>query len=128
MLELNKDSVAILGVQEHDRLAVRADLGLRSEAPDLVGLDRLDGIVDVVHLDADVVEAAVLVALKEGADRALLAEWVQELQLGVAEVNKDGRHAVLGEGLIATAVSYKNEQAAWTIIRKQSTYHEHGTN
>ena len=49
--------------------------------PDVLGLEVLDGGVDVVDLDADVVDAAGRVLLEEAGDGRLVSERVQQLDL-----------------------------------------------
>ena len=49
--------------------------------PDVLGFEVLDGGVDVVDLDADVVDAAGRVLLEEAGDGRLVSERVQQLDL-----------------------------------------------
>ena len=49
--------------------------------PDVFRLEVLDGGVDVVDLDADVVDAARRVLLEEAGDGRLVPERVQQLDL-----------------------------------------------
>lgn len=91
--------MAILGVQEHDGLAVGADLGDWVEGLDALGHEVVDGLGDIVDLDADVVDASGLVLVQESLDGRVLAIGVQQLDLGVAELDKDGVDTVLGQGL-----------------------------
>ena len=49
--------------------------------PDVLGLEILDGGVDVVDLDADVVDAAGRVLLEEAGDGRLVSQRVQQLDL-----------------------------------------------
>lgn len=91
--------MAVLGVQEHDGLAVGADLGDWVEGLDALGHEVVDGLGDIIDLDADVVDASGLVLVQEPLDGRVLAIGVQQLDLGVAELDKDGVDAVLGQGL-----------------------------
>jgi len=119
LLELHQHAVHRLGMQEHDRLAMSADLGLLVEHHDAPGLQLLDGLVDVLDLEAHVVDAARRLGLEEVLDGALLAEWPQELELGVAEVHEYSRDAVLGEVLsvsrgVRTIYGSDWGRASWT--------------
>ena len=52
-------------MQEHDRFAVSSDPRLRTQTADILALNIGHSGVDVVDLDADVVDAASLVLLQE---------------------------------------------------------------
>ena len=64
--------------------------------------------MDVLDLDAHVVDAAILVLVQVVFDGALVAERVQQLQLGVAQVDKHCRDAVLGQRLGRAALAAKD--------------------
>lgn len=96
LLQLDQGAVAVLGMQEDDGLAVGTDLGDRVESLDTLGHEVVDGLGDVVDLDADVVDAAGLVLVQEPLDGRVLAIGVQQLDLGVAQLDKDSVHTVLG--------------------------------
>lgn len=55
------------------------NLGLGVERPNALGLHVGDGGVDVVDLDADVVDPSVGVLLQKAGDRAVLAVRVEQL-------------------------------------------------
>ena len=59
MLQFDKAAVEILGVQEQNRLAMSADLRLaRAQHPCAAGLQMVARGQDIVHLIADVMDAA----------------------------------------------------------------------
>ena len=87
-------------MQEQHRLAMRADLRLAvAEHPRAGRHQPVARGQDVVHLVADMVHAAGRVLLEEGGDRRALAQRFEQFDLGVAGVDEDDRHAVLGQRL-----------------------------
>ena len=86
-------------MEEDDGLAVGANLRLIANGADVGRLALRDALLDALHFDANVVEAAVRVLVQEGLNGALLAEGVEELELRVGELHKNGGDAVLGEVL-----------------------------
>src|SRR5437763_1631858 len=97
LLELDQRAAEILRVQEQDRLAVGADLrfAVAEDARALV-LEPVAGGADVVDLVADVMDAAVRIALEELRDRRALPEWRQQLDLRVGQDHEHGGDAVIG--------------------------------
>ena len=66
-------------MQEQHRLAVRPDLRVAvAQDPGALGLQLVAGGEDIVDLEADVMNAAVRVALQELRNRRGLAERLQE--------------------------------------------------
>src|SRR5690242_8155028 len=83
-------------MQEQDRLAVRADLRLtRTENACALRSQLIARRFDVGDLIADVMNAAVWIALEKSGDRGLRAERLEQLDLGVWQRDEDGAHAVL---------------------------------
>lgn len=82
-------------MDEDDRLAVGADLGLVREQSDVLLLQVFAGGLDVVHLEAQMMHATLLVLLEKVVDRTLLGHWIEQLQLGVVDIDEDGVDAVL---------------------------------
>ena len=62
-----------------------------SRFPDVLCLQVLDGGVDVVDLDADVVDSARRVLLEEAGNGRLVSERVQQLDLDSGEDNRDSQ-------------------------------------
>src|SRR5262245_58358036 len=88
LFELGQRAEKILGVEEQHRLAVRADL--RVAVAENAGTLRLELVArgdDVVDLVADVMDAAVAVLLQELGDRRVVAQRLQEFDLGVRQVD-----------------------------------------
>ena len=67
-------------MQEHDWFAVGAYLGLGGQTADVVLSTGTHGLFDIVHLDANVVNAAVGVLVQEAFDGTLIAKWIQKLK------------------------------------------------
>lgn len=81
-------------MQEHDRLPVGPDPRFLGQTADLLGLEVLDRLRDAVHLDADVVDPAVLVLLQKAGDRGLGVQGFEQLYFGVLQVHEDHGHPV----------------------------------
>src|SRR5919206_2938476 len=97
LLELDQRAAEVLRVQEEHRLAVRADLRLAvAQDPRALPGQLLARRADVLDLVADVVDAALRIALEEARNGRIGAERLQELDLGVGKLDEDGRHAMLG--------------------------------
>ena len=62
-----------------------------SRFPDVLCFQVLDGGVDVVDLDADVVDSARRVLLEEAGNGRLVSERVQQLDLDSGEDNRDSQ-------------------------------------
>ncbi len=85
------------GMQEQHRLAVGADLRLAlAEHARALRHEPVARFPDVGHLVAEMVDAAIGVALEEGGDRRLVAEHAEQLDLGVGQLDEDRGHAMLG--------------------------------
>ena len=70
-----------------------------------VGLEPVARGDDVVDLVAEVMHAAGRILFQEGGDRRGLAQRLQQFDLGVADIDEDDRHAVLGQRLAALTVA-----------------------
>eukprot|EP01094_Clydonella_sp_ATCC50884_P023608 TRINITY_DN5709_c0_g1_i1.p1 TRINITY_DN5709_c0_g1~~TRINITY_DN5709_c0_g1_i1.p1 ORF type:complete len:120 (-),score=10.84 TRINITY_DN5709_c0_g1_i1:111-470(-) len=77
-----------------------ADLGLAVQNLHPLRLELFYRLVHVLHLNAHVMNAARGLLLDKVPDGRVLAQRLQQFQLGVVELNKHGGHAVLGEGLL----------------------------
>src|ERR1044072_2619699 len=77
----------VLGMDEEDERAMRADARLAEDARAL-SLEFGLGGVDLGHLEADVMLPAERVLLEELHDRAILAEWLNQLDLVVGRVDE----------------------------------------
>ena len=87
----------ILGMQEQHRLAVRADLRVAvAKHARALRLQLVAGGDDVIDLVADVMNAAVGILFDELGDRRILAERLEKFDLGVGQLDKHDRHAMLG--------------------------------
>src|SRR5689334_19071529 len=89
LLELGQRAAEIFRMQEQHRLAVRSDL--RVAVADHTRALRLELIArgqDVGHLVAHVMDAAVGVLFQKLGDRAIGAERLQELDLGVGQIDE----------------------------------------
>ena len=64
LLQLDEDAGAVFRVEEDDGLVVRSDPGLLAQTADPFRLESRHGVLNVVHLDADVVETARLVLVQ----------------------------------------------------------------
>jgi uncharacterized ferritin-like protein (DUF455 family) len=85
----------ILGVQEEHRLVVRAVPGLTiAQHARTACLELVARGVDILDLVADMVDAAVGIAREESRDRRLLAQRLQQLDLGIGQFNEHDRDAV----------------------------------
>src|SRR5919198_1177345 len=95
LLQFNKCTAEILWMQKKNGLAVRADLGLpvakHSCALRHQAVARGLNIVDLV---ADVVDAAVDIALKKLCDGRRRPQRREQLDFGVRQRDKDNRNAV----------------------------------
>src|SRR5713101_6234481 len=86
MLELDQGAAKILRMQEQNRLAVRAHLGLAvAQHARALRLERIARGDDVVDLVAQMMDAAVRIALEEFRDRRGRAQRLQEFDLGVGQ-------------------------------------------
>src|SRR5215470_9659042 len=98
LFDLDQRAGKILGMEEQHRLAMRADLRLAVTEHARAFLDELvTRGEDVDHLVADMMDAAVGVALDEFCNRRGLAQRLDELDLGVGQRHEHGDHAVLGQ-------------------------------
>jgi hypothetical protein len=91
--------MTIFGVQEDNRLAMGADLGDRAEGLDSLGHQVIKGLVDVIDLDTDMMNATRLVLVEESLDGGVLTVRMEKLDLGVAQLYEHCVHSVLGERL-----------------------------
>src|SRR5262245_14122767 len=86
LLEFDQSAAKILGMEKQYRLAVRA--GLRravAEHPGALSLEPVACRQDVVDLVAQMVDAAVRIALEEFRDRRFRSERLEQLDLGVRQ-------------------------------------------
>lgn len=97
LLHFNENASAVLRVEEDNRLAVGTNLWLVADCPDLRLFALADSLLDVLDLDADVVETTRGVFVEERLNRALLTEGVEELELRVGQFHENSGNAVLGE-------------------------------
>ena len=113
LFKLGQHALTIGGMQEDDWLAMSADFGLLNisknksnlkrvfdktfvQQSNALGLAILHGLEDVVHLDANMMDSAVLVLCQETRNWRLLAVRIEQLDFGVWQVDKDGGDAMLG--------------------------------
>src|SRR5229473_729532 len=97
LLELDQSTAKILGVQEQHRFAVGADLRLPiAQNPRSARLEALARGEDVVDLVAQMVDAAVGIALQEFFERRSGSQRFEQLDLGIGQADEDRRDAVLG--------------------------------
>src|SRR5205823_3567652 len=84
LLQLDQGAVEVLGVQEQNRLVMGTEPGLAvAQHARALASQPVAGGQDIVHLVADVMDAAGGIALEIGAERRSLAQGLQELDLGV---------------------------------------------
>jgi len=90
LLELDQGAVEIPGMQEEHRLAMRADLRLTPAEHPRAGSEQVIACGDdVIHLIADVMDAARRVLLEKAPDRACIAERFEKLDLGIGQASRD---------------------------------------
>uniref|UniRef100_A0A2D4G9U3 Uncharacterized protein n=1 Tax=Micrurus corallinus TaxID=54390 RepID=A0A2D4G9U3_MICCO len=90
--------VAVFGVQENHWLSVSTDLGFVTQNTDFFPLQLFDGVGDVVHLQADMMDSPGLVFLQETPDGALFSQGVQKLQFRVPQLHENCVDPVVGQG------------------------------
>ena len=77
-----------------------ADLGLaRAQHPRAGGFQVIARRDDVIDLIADVVDATRRVLFQKAIDRAVIAQRMQQFDLGVGQFDKDHGHPVIRFGL-----------------------------
>jgi hypothetical protein len=108
-------------MQEDDGLIMRSNLWLRIESPNIFGLQILDSSVHIIHLECvrktlfteflplppvlyffpsylylntDVVNTSILVLFQKLGDGTLLAQRMEQFNLGVSKIDEDGVHAM----------------------------------
>ena len=92
LFQLDQRAVEILRVEEQHRLAMRADLGIA--VAEHAGASRHQPVAggdDVVDLIADMMHAAVGVALQKRGDGRAGAKWLQQFDLGVRQTGRKPR-------------------------------------
>ena len=84
LLKLNKGAAEILGMQKQHWLAVGTDFWMTVSQNSCATLFKVAlGLLDIIHFIADMMHAARrILSQKTGQDRCV-AEWLQELDLGV---------------------------------------------
>src|SRR5689334_7891071 len=89
LLELDQGAEEILGMEEQDRLAMGAEarLAIPQDPRPLPGQPVARG-ADVGDLVADMVDAAAGIAGEESGDRRRLAERMDELDLGIGQLDE----------------------------------------
>ena len=107
LFKFHQNSGTVFGMQKHDGFSVSSDPSFLRQASDLLLLEALDGRLDVVDLDADVMDAAGGVLGQESGDGRLFTKRMQELDLGVGQVDKDHGDSVLGQILGSTVTRKK---------------------
>src|SRR4051812_8539768 len=98
LLDLDQRAGKVLWMQEQHRLAVGSDLRLTvPEHPRALPDQAVAGRDNIRHVIADMMDAAVGVAVEEFCDRRGLAKRLDELDLGVGQRDKHGENAMLGQ-------------------------------
>src|SRR6476619_4241923 len=96
LLDLDQRTEKVLRMQEQHRLAVRADLRIavakHARALRFQPVARGENVIDLI---ADVMDAAVRIALEEFRDRGVLAERLEQLDLGVRQRDEHRVHTVI---------------------------------
>src|SRR5580704_5526265 len=96
LFEFDQSAAEILRVQEQHRLAMGSDFGLAvaedARALPFQAVARRDDVVDLI---ADMVDAAVGIALEKFRNRRPLTEWFQKLDLCIGKCNEHRGHAVI---------------------------------
>src|SRR5215469_4873983 len=96
LLQLNQSPAKILGVQEKHWLSVRAGLWLT--AAQHTGTSRNETVArsqDIVHLVADMMDAAFCVPFQKFCNGRLRPQRLQKLNLRIGQGDEDGRDAML---------------------------------
>eukprot|EP00439_Symbiodinium_sp_Y106_P089250 s1_g1786.t1 len=97
LFQFDQGAEKVFWVQEDDRLAMGADARLaRSGDGDTMVGHLFTSCVNVFNLDADVVNATLGILGQEASDGRIVAQRLQQLQFGVAQINKDRRYPVIG--------------------------------
>lgn len=121
LFQLYQNTSTVLGMQEDDGLIMRSNLWLRIESPNIFGLQILDSSVHIIHLECvrktlfteflplppvlyffpsylylntDVVNTSILVLFQKLGDGTLLAQRMEQFNLGVSKIDEDGVHAM----------------------------------
>ena len=89
--------------QDIDSLTDRQAVGTGTrftvpQNPGSFGHQMLDGRMDVLNFVADVMHAAAGIAVQEFLHRGTLAQWMQQLDLGVGQLDEHSGHAVVRQG------------------------------
>jgi hypothetical protein len=82
-------------MQENHRLPMGTNLRLLIQTPYFILLTGLHGLVNIVNFNANVVHATVLILVQKGLNGTLLAQGMQQLDLGIAQVNEHCINSVL---------------------------------
>src|SRR5215470_3020445 len=90
LLELDQRAEEVLGMEEQHRLAVGAEAGLAvAQNPRPLPRQPVARGADVGDLIADMVDPAAGIAGEESGDRRCLAERMDQLDLGVGQIDED---------------------------------------
>jgi len=93
LLQFNQSAGEVFGVQKQHRLAMRADLGF-AQNPCALGFQMIAGDDDIIHLVADVMNAAWGVLFQEACDGRGFSQRGQQFNLGIGQGDKHHRDAM----------------------------------
>lgn len=81
LFQLNQHAIAVFRMQKHDRFVVRADLRLVAQCAHAPRPHLCNCLIDVFHLETNVVHAATFVLVEKRLNWTLVAQRMQELNM-----------------------------------------------
>ena len=94
--EFDQHTIGLLRMDKNHERAVRANTGLAQNFGALF-LHVCFGLVDIRHLETDMVLPALRVLLDELLDRAIVAQRLDELDLAVRQIDERELNALRGQ-------------------------------
>ena len=102
LLQLDKDSSAVLRVKEDYRVSMCTNLRLRVNRGHTIRLDLGQCIFDVVDFQADVMHASTRVLHQKVRNRALFAQRLKQFQIGTTKKDENGGYSMVGQLLYSS--------------------------
>merc|ERR1719206_205349 len=79
LFQVHQHTIAVLGMEKHDRFTMSSYSWLGGETSDILALHISDSCCYIIHLYADVVYPPSLVLGQKTCDWRFLPKWVQQL-------------------------------------------------